>query len=68
MSNENWNASGAADYVRLPGLYRSWELDRVIEPGADFHVEQAGTASDGTPLLAVYRREPDAAEQGGDAP
>lgn len=54
--------AGADDYVRLPGLYRRWELDRVIEPGTDFHIEEAGTASDGTPLFAVYRREPNQKE------
>jgi hypothetical protein len=46
------------DFVRLPGLFRRWEVEQVIEVGTDFHLEEAGTASDGTPLLAVYRREP----------
>ncbi|HQG03874.1 MAG TPA: hypothetical protein PK838_06080 [Thermoleophilia bacterium] len=50
------------DFVRLPGLFRRWELERVIEPGTDFHIEEAGTASDGTPLFAVYRREPNQKE------
>jgi hypothetical protein len=45
------------DFVRLPGLFRRWELEQVVEPGADFHLEEAGDASDGTPLFAVYRRE-----------
>jgi hypothetical protein len=36
------------DFVRLPGLF---------DPGVDFHLEEAGEASDGTPLFAVYRRE-----------
>jgi hypothetical protein len=54
------------DFVRLPGLYRRWELEQVVDAGADFHLEEAGTASDGTQLLAVYRREratPHAKEQ-----
>jgi hypothetical protein len=46
------------EFIRLPGLFRRWELERVIEPGKDFHFEDAGEASDGTPLLAVYWREP----------
>jgi hypothetical protein len=50
-------AAADEDYRRLPGLYRRWELERVIEPGVDFRIEEAGTASDGTPLYAVYRRE-----------
>lgn len=45
------------DFVRLPGLFRRWEIEQVVDPGADFHLEEAGNASDGTPLLAVYRRE-----------
>ncbi len=45
------------EFIRLPGLYRRWELEQVVNPGADFHLEEAGTASDGTQLLAVYRRE-----------
>ncbi len=45
------------DFVRLPGLFRRGEIDQVIDAGADFHLEEAGEASDGTPLFAVYRRE-----------
>ena len=45
------------DFVRIPGLFRRWELSEVIEVGADFHLEDAGEAADGTPLIAVYRRE-----------
>ena len=41
---------------RLPGLFRRWELAELLAPGEDFHLEDAGTTSDGTPLLAVYRR------------
>lgn len=50
------------DYVRLPGLYRRWELGRVIGPGQDFHLEAAGTASDGTSLFALYSRPRDGGE------
>lgn len=51
------------EFLRLPGLFRKWELEQVLEPGFDFHLEEAGTASDGTHLLAVYRREPTAKEK-----
>lgn len=44
------------EFVRLPGLFRRWELEQVLMPG-DFHLEEAGSASDGTPLFALYRRE-----------
>ena len=46
------------EYVRIPGLLRRWEIERVLEPESDLHVESAGEAADGTPLFAVYRREP----------
>ena len=46
-----------ADFVRLPGLFRRWEIEQVVDTGADFHLEEAGTASDGTQLFTVYRRE-----------
>jgi hypothetical protein len=45
------------DFVRLPGLFRRWEIEQVVAAGTDFHLEEAGDASDGTPLFAVYRRE-----------
>jgi hypothetical protein len=46
-------------FERLPGLLRSWEIERVLEPGSDFHIEEAGMARDGTLLFAVYRRGPE---------
>ena len=46
-----------ADWGRLPGLFRRWEFEQVVDPGVDFHLEEAGTASDGTPLFALFRRE-----------
>lgn len=51
------NLPGDEDFIRLPGLFRRWELNDVIELGADFHLEDAGEAADGTQLIAVYRRE-----------
>ena len=44
-------------FIRLPGLFRRWELEQVLDPGNDFHFEPAGEAADGTALFAVYRRE-----------
>jgi hypothetical protein len=43
-------------------LFRRWELVRVIEAGKDYHVEDAGSASDGTALYAVYVSAPVAPE------
>ena len=47
----------AREFVRVPGLFRRWEIEQLLESGADFHLEDAGTASDGTKLFAVFRRE-----------
>ena len=47
----------AREFVRVPGLFRRWEIEQVLESGADYHLEEAGTASDGTKLFAVFRRE-----------
>ncbi len=44
------------ELLRLPGLFRRWEIEQVARAGTDFHLEEAGCASDGTPLFAVYQR------------
>lgn len=44
-----------ADFRRLPGLYRRWELTEVCEPSRNYQIEDAGTHADGTPLLAIFR-------------
>ncbi|KAA0249823.1 MAG: hypothetical protein EDX89_23540 [Acidobacteria bacterium] len=54
----------AHTFVRLPGLLRRWEIERVLEAGADFHIEDAGTSPDGSPLFAVYRRGPEGPHPG----
>jgi hypothetical protein len=46
------------EFVRLPGLFRRWELEEVLEVGRDFHLEDAGETADGTQLVAVYQRTP----------
>lgn len=50
--------SKSEEFVRLPGLFRRWELEEVLEVGTDFHLEEAGATADGTELLAVYWRPP----------
>lgn len=45
------------DFVRLPGLFRRWEIEQVVDPDAELHIEGAGSTSDGTDLFAVYRRD-----------
>jgi hypothetical protein len=46
----------AQDFVRLPGLFRRWELEDVLKVGTDFHLEDAGETADGTQLIAIYWR------------
>lgn len=50
-------ATHPEEFLRLPGLFRRWEVEQVLDGDHDFHIEEAGTASDGTQLFAVYRRE-----------
>lgn len=44
----------AAEMVRIPGLYRRWELPEVLKNHQAYRIEDAGAHQDGTPLLAVY--------------
>jgi hypothetical protein len=50
-------------FCRIPGLYRRWELQQVLETGSDFHIEEGGVLSDGTQLFAVYRRRTNSQEE-----
>lgn len=45
------------DLLRLPGLFRAWELPRILIPGADYRIEEAGETEDGVRLVAVFRRD-----------
>lgn len=46
------------ELMRLPGLYRRWELTEVFEPHRNYQIEDAGSHADGTPLLAIYASDP----------
>jgi len=46
--------SPGAELVRLPGLFRRWELPEVVKNHHAFRIEDAGVHEDGTPLLAIY--------------
>lgn len=59
----------ATEMVRIPGLYRRWELPEVLKYQHAFRIEDAGVHQDGTPLLAIYAasdRDPQLADE--DAP
>lgn len=44
------------DFQRIPGLYRLWDLQLVIQPGDEYRVHYAEMTADSTPLFAVYRQ------------
>lgn len=44
-----------SDFVRVPGLFRRWDLAALLEPGHAYRIEDAGQTEDGAPLLALYR-------------
>lgn len=45
------------ELMRIPGLYRRFELAMVLEPGQTYCIEDAGTTDDGCPLIAVYQAD-----------
>ena len=45
------------EFLRLPGLFRRWELEQVIEGSDEFHISTAGSTEDGTELFTVYYKE-----------
>lgn len=44
------------EFVRIPGLYRLWDLQSVINRTDDYQMHYVELTGDGTPLFAVYRR------------
>ena len=44
----------SGELVRIPGLYRRWELPEVLRNHRTYRIEKAGTHEDGTPLVAIY--------------
>lgn len=45
------------DYRQMPGLYRLWDLQFVIDRDGDWQIHYAEMTEDGAPLFAVFRRE-----------
>lgn len=44
------------DWLRLPGLFRRWEFEQVIDVDEEFLVEEAGHDEQGLSLFAIYNR------------
>jgi hypothetical protein len=57
MKRDEGTCTRAEDFLRLPGLFRRWEFEQVIQGSDEFHVSAAGSTEDGTELFAVYCRE-----------
>jgi hypothetical protein len=51
------SSTSSEAFLRLPGLFRRWELEQVIEGSDEFHISSSGRAEDGSELFAVYCRE-----------
>ncbi len=51
-------AADKTAYRRLPGLYRRWDLESIIEPGFEYYVEEDGKNEAGIELYTVYKRAP----------
>ena len=49
--------SVSESFLRLPGLFRRWELEQVFEGSEEFHISTAGETEDGTELFSVYYKE-----------
>ena len=59
-------AAEGIQWIRLPGLFRRWELEQVLDLGSAYRFEEAGATEDGTQLIAIYVR--DGEEDEGTAP
>ena len=61
------------EWLRLPGLYRRFEFEQVIEVGRAFYIEDAGQDERGMALHRIYYRPrclapPDSTDPRGGAP
>ena len=50
------------DFLRLPGLYRAWELGEIMAPGRRYRIESAGLDAGGMALIAVFAAPVEPAE------
>lgn len=49
-------ADAQREWLRLPGLFRRWEFEQVIDVDEEFLFEEAGRDAHGTTLFAIYSR------------
>ena len=53
---------GEDGFLQMPGLFRLWDLQFVLNRTDDFQVHYVEQTEAGTPLFAIYRRAQPAAE------
>jgi hypothetical protein len=56
-TNREHDARAQSALVRVPGVFRLRDIEPLLEPGLDLHLKDAGFASDGAQIFAVFRRE-----------
>ncbi len=56
-NNDDRPCAASEEFIRLPGLFRRWEFEQVIEGSEEFHIVAAGASNDGTQLFTIYCRE-----------
>jgi hypothetical protein len=44
------------EYRRMPGLFRVWDLQFVLDRSTDYQIHFDSLTEDRTPLFAIYRR------------
>ncbi len=49
-------AADPNQFARIPGVFRRFEIEQVLRPGCDFHI-QPERLPPGTHLFAVYQQE-----------
>ena len=49
-----FSVSDEGEPLRLPGLFRGWELPQILESGAVYRIEEVGRTTEGSTLFAVW--------------
>ncbi len=44
-------------FIRMPGLFRAWEIQHLLDAGGAYQVEDAGPERGDDTLFVVFRRE-----------
>ncbi len=44
-------------YRQIPGLFRKWELEQLIEPEFEYYIEEYGKSDAGETLYRLFKRK-----------